>query len=86
MVKVKKRSGIIEDFSEEKIQESCRKAGSTGEQAACVLLEIVEKVGDLATISSDELSQMVESSRREVNDEAADSYHVSREAKSSKPE
>ncbi len=62
MVKVKKRSGIIEEFSEEKIRESCKKAGSTGEQAACVVLEITEKIADLATISTHELSEMVESS------------------------
>jgi transcriptional regulator NrdR family protein len=81
MVKVKKRNGILEEFSEEKIRESCRKAGSTGEQAACVLVEIVEKVGDLATISSGELSGMVESSLRKVNEGAADSFHVYKEGK-----
>ncbi|UCD73550.1 MAG: ATPase [Candidatus Bathyarchaeota archaeon] len=81
MVEVKKRDGSIEDFIESKIIAACEKAGSTAEQAACVVLDVVEKIGDAALISTEELSELVESSLRKVNEGAADAFLTYKEEK-----
>jgi hypothetical protein len=81
MVEVKKRDGSVEDFMESKILAACEKAGSTAEQAAYVVLDVVEKIGDAALISTEELSELVESSLRKVNEGAADAFLKYKEEK-----
>ncbi len=81
MVEVKKRDGSTESFTEAKIRAACENAGSTTEQAACVVLDIVGKVGDVASVSAEELSEMVESSLRAVNEGAADTFRTYKKTK-----
>jgi hypothetical protein len=81
MVKVKKRIGKTEEYLESKIIAGCKKAGATAEEAAKVAKEASMKVGKMAVVDAEKLSDMVVESLRKVNKDAADAFHEFRREK-----
>ena len=81
MVKVKKRIGKTEEYVESKIIAGCKKAGATAEEAVKVAKEASVKVGNMAVVDAEKLSDMVVESLRKVNKAAADAFHKFRREK-----
>ncbi len=81
MVKVKKRNGRIEDFMESKITTGCQKAGATAEEAAQVVKDVSMSIVNMAIVPAEQLSQMVVTSLRKVNNAAADAFVKFRDEK-----
>ena len=74
MVSVRKRIGRTEEYLESKIIEGVKKAGATAEEASEVVADVGFKVGDMAVVEADKLSDMVVESLRKVNKAAADAF------------
>ena len=81
MVKVKKRNGKMEDFKLSKIVAGCENAGSNAEQALCVATEILTNVADKTIVPAAELSDMVITELKKVNEEASEAFDEYRHAK-----
>ena len=74
MVKVKKRDGRTQDFSESKITTGVRKSGATAREAEAVAKEVSKKVGGRTEVTAEELSEMVVASLRKVNKAASEAF------------
>ncbi len=74
MVKIRKRSGRLEDFVESKIVAGVKKAGATAKEAAQVAKEVSTKVAHKAEVTAEELSKMVVTSLRKVNKAASQKF------------
>jgi transcriptional regulator NrdR family protein len=81
LVKVKKRSGKIEEFVESKIVAGVKKAGATAEQAGRVAKEVAGKVVHKTEVAAEEMSEMVVSSLKKVNKAATDEFVKFRDKK-----
>lgn len=73
MVKIKKRSGKLEEFMKSKIVSGCKKTGATAEQAVQVAKDVSVKVAKIAVVPA-KLSNMVVTSLRKINKTAADAF------------
>ena len=81
MVKVKKRDERIEDFMESKITTACQKAGATAEEAAQVVKDVSMNIVNMAIVPAEQLSEIVVTSLRKVNNAAADAFVKFRDEK-----
>ncbi|WXG42976.1 MAG: ATP cone domain-containing protein [Promethearchaeati archaeon SRVP18_Atabeyarchaeia-1] len=81
MVKVKKRDGRIEEFSESKIVAAVEKAGATAKQAAQVAKDIAKKVANMVDVTTAKLSDLIATELRKLNKKAADAYVANRDKK-----
>ena len=72
MVQIKKRNGSLQDFQNEKLVNSCIKAGVSKEVAEKIAADISPKVKD--GMSTIEIKGMVANALRSVNAMAADTY------------
>lgn len=74
MVKIKKRSGGLEEFKISKIITGCKKSGATVKQAAKVAKNISKKVARMRVVPAARLSNMVVTSLRKFNKAAASAF------------
>lgn len=81
MVKVKKRNGIVQEFTESKIVAGIKRAGATVEEAGHVAKEVAKKmerntedVLEIGEVTAAELSKMVVNELEKVNKKAADEF------------
>jgi transcriptional regulator NrdR family protein len=81
LVRVKKRSGKIEEFLESKIITGVRRAGANAKDAAYVANQVSRMVAPLREVTADDLSNMVASSLRKVNKAAAGNFTKFRDIK-----
>ena len=72
MVQIKKRNESLQDFQNEKIVNSCIKAGASKDVAEKIAADISSKVKD--GMSTAEIKGMVANELRSVNAMAADTY------------
>ena len=81
MVKVKKRDGRLEEFTESKIIAGCKKAGATAKEAAQVAKEVSKKIANMTIVEAEKLSSMVVASLKKVNKTATDAFVKFRDEK-----
>jgi transcriptional regulator NrdR family protein len=81
LVRIKKRSGKIEEFIESKIATSCEKAGASAKQAQHVADQVSKMVAPKREVTADDLSNMVATSLRKVNKAAAGNFTKFRDIK-----
>lgn len=81
MVKVKKRSGRLEEFKKSKILAACKKAGASAKEATEVAKEVSIKVAEMVMVPAAKLSNMVVAALRKLNKAAADAFVEFREKK-----
>lgn len=74
MVKVKKRSGKVEEFMKSKIARGCQKAGATASEAARVAEEVARGVATMTVVSAERLAGMVVKSLNRVNKTAGRAF------------
>ena len=74
MVEVKKREGRIEEYIEQKISQGLKKAGASAEEAEKVVKDVAGKVARRTQLTASELSSMVVTSLRKVNNKAAEEF------------
>jgi transcriptional regulator NrdR family protein len=81
LVKVKKRSGRLEEFIESKIITAVRKAGASAKEAQHVADQVSKKVAPKTEVSANDLSNMVAASLSKVNKSAAGNFTKFRDIK-----
>jgi len=74
MVKVKKKSGTLEEFMKVKIVSVCQRAGATAKEAGGVAEDVSKKVVKKTMVTSEEIGKMVVDSLKKVNKAAADTF------------
>ena len=81
MVRVKKRSGKLEEYLESKIVTGVRKAGASAKEAEHVAKQVSKMVAHKRVVTADALSDMVAASLLKVNKSAAGNYIKFRDIK-----
>jgi transcriptional regulator NrdR family protein len=71
-VKVKKKDGRIEEYTQAKIVEGVRKAGATEEQATRVARDVTDQI--VTVVTTTQLAKLVAASLKKVNPAAAAEY------------
>ena len=81
MVRVKKRSGRLEEYIESKIATSVQKVGASAKEAEHVAKQVSKMVAPKREVTADDLSNMVAASLLKVNKSAAGNYIKFRDIK-----
>ena len=81
MVRVKKRSGRLEEYIESKIATSVQKAGASAKEAEHVAKQVSKMVAPKREVTADDLSNMVAASLSRVNKAAAGNFTKFRDIK-----
>ena len=74
MVKVKKRSGSLQDFDKAKIEASLSKAGAREEDATKIAENVASKIQEGTTTT--EIKQIAATQLREIDERSAQSYET----------
>jgi len=81
LVRVKKRSGKLEEYLESKIVTGVRKAGASAKEAEHVAKQVSKMVAPKREVTADDLSNMVAASLSKVNKAAAGNFTKFRDIK-----